>query len=272
MALPTIFATQPTGNVPASDLDVNFNAVAAMAITQSAASGTNGITLTPAANQPPVSAYANYQQFSFLPAAIPTGSVSLQVGALASLPLYYTDGKTQASIGAFTTVQLVVIAYNSALNSGSGGFHIVNVTNLSQVPGTTTNDSAAAGNIGEYISSSVTGVAIANNTITNITTISLTPGDWDVWGLFGTTAAPSTTQTILQAWISTVSATSPPIPNNGGISILNTPIPAGQQIFLPVGMQRIPLAVTTTIYLTGFSVYQISTLTANGFIGARRPR
>lgn len=129
MALNNIFATQPTGNVPASYLDANFNAVGAMAITQCTASGTNSITLTPITNQPAVPAYANYQLFSFVPANSPTGSVSIQVGSLSSLPLYLQNGSTQAGSGAFSTTQLLIIAYNSALNSGAGGFQIVSSIN-----------------------------------------------------------------------------------------------------------------------------------------------
>jgi hypothetical protein len=45
--------------------------------------------------------------------------------------------------------------------------------------GTTTNNDASAGQVGEYVSSTVTGLSL-NSTASNNTSISLTAGDWDV--------------------------------------------------------------------------------------------
>jgi len=83
-----------------------------------------------------------------------------------------------------------------------GGYGIPNSTGggttltPGQLPGTTTNDNASAGNVGQYITSSVaspgTSVGTTGSTV-NITSILLTAGDWDVHGnvcfnLSGTTA------------------------------------------------------------------------------------
>lgn len=58
-------------------------------------------------------------------------------------------------------------------------------TSTQGIVGTTTNDSAAAGNVGEFIRS-VGGPINAggNSAWTNVTTIALTAGDWDVTGVF----------------------------------------------------------------------------------------
>lgn len=58
-------------------------------------------------------------------------------------------------------------------------------TNLNGVVGTTTNDSAAAGNTGEYIESVVSGTPLSigsgnNNVFIDFTSITLSAGDWDV--------------------------------------------------------------------------------------------
>jgi hypothetical protein len=51
------------------------------------------------------------------------------------------------------------------------------------LPGTATNDSAAAGQVGEVISSVVTsGVAVATGATATVGSIALTAGDWDVMG------------------------------------------------------------------------------------------
>src|SRR5690349_16625741 len=58
-------------------------------------------------------------------------------------------------------------------------------TDITSLAGTATNDDAAAGKIGEYIESEVlsgSAVSLTTNTAANITSISLTAGDWDVWG------------------------------------------------------------------------------------------
>ena len=54
------------------------------------------------------------------------------------------------------------------------------------IVGTTTNNSAQAGSVGEYIESRVvqgSAVALTTATDTNVTSISITAGDWDVGGL-----------------------------------------------------------------------------------------
>jgi hypothetical protein len=130
MALPFIFNNLAAGNQPASDLDTNFNAVGFMAITQCTATGTNSITLVPNSNQPTIAAYANYQQFSFVPAGASTGSVTIAVNSLAALNVYLSDGATQAASGTFSTSMVVVVAYNSALNSGAGGFIILSAQGI----------------------------------------------------------------------------------------------------------------------------------------------
>ena len=84
---------------------------------------------------------------------------------------------------------------------------------IGQIPGTITNDDAAAGNVGECIRQTrvVSGSAgITTATPLNVTTaIVLTPGDWDVVGSI--TYNPSATTNVQHTYvnISTVSATVP---------------------------------------------------------------
>lgn len=126
-ALPFTFANL-SGNVPAANLDANFVAVDAMGITQCTAVGTNTIGLTQNANQAVVSTYANYQQFSFVAVNNSTGLVTVNINSISALPLYSAGGTTQAGSGSIVLGGFYVIAYNSALDSGLGGFVIVNAT------------------------------------------------------------------------------------------------------------------------------------------------
>lgn len=149
------------------------------------------------------------------------------------------------------------------------------VTQEAGIRGTTTNDNAAAGFVGEYVSSSVasgSAVAITTGSAANVTSISLTAGDWDVEGVVNFLPAGTTTQTDIVGGISQTSATLPTPPASGGYSRLQVSIPAGAENALPVGRTRISLAGTTTIYLVARSTFAVSTNAAYGFIAARRVR
>lgn len=141
------------------------------------------------------------------------------------------------------------------------------------VIGTTTNDNAAAGVVGEFVSSTVavgSAVALTTDTTANVTSISLTPGDWDVTGVVDFKPGATTTTTYFQGGISTVSATmgSPDTGFSNPFAIAATSVDASE--VLPV--VRMSLATTTTIYLVARAGFSISTLSAYGTIRARRMR
>lgn len=141
--------------------------------------------------------------------------------------------------------------------------------------GTATNDNAAAGEIGEFISSTVlagSAVSLTSGAAANITSISLTAGDWDCSGLTVSNPNAATTQSGNYGWISSVSATVPTVPNNGGIGAALYAAPAGSGVFVAVPTHRISLASTTTTYLSTLSVFAVNTNSAYGWIGCRRAR
>ncbi|MEF1435483.1 hypothetical protein QWU86_11715, partial [Neisseria gonorrhoeae] len=80
------------------------------------------------------------------------------------------------------------------------------------IVGTTTNNNANAGSDGEFISSSVvvgSAVALTTNVTANVTSITLTAGDWDVAGTVSINPARSTTIAAVIAGISNTTATLP---------------------------------------------------------------
>lgn len=143
------------------------------------------------------------------------------------------------------------------------------------IVGTTTNDSAAAGFVGEYISSSISSgssVALTNAIVSNVTSISLSAGDWDVHANVAYFIAATTVNSARYASISTTSATLTAIPN-GGAYLQNQGSVTGSAVWTaPVGMTRMSLAATTTVYLVARADFTTSTCSAYGFIGARRVR
>lgn len=140
--------------------------------------------------------------------------------------------------------------------------------------GTQTNDSATAGDVGEFISSNAAspGSSISNNTAVNVTSISLTPGDWDVWGVTGFIAAAGTTVALIATGINTTSATMPTSPAAGGVQQVQATLTvAGEQV-LSAGRTRVSVAVVTTVYLVAYATFAVSTMTQYGYLAARRMR
>lgn len=149
----------------------------------------------------------------------------------------------------------------------------VGIASIGQIPSTATNDAAAAGKVGEVISSDIpssSSITVASNTATNITSISLTAGDWDVSGTIATAA----TATILYL-VGGASGTTGTLPARElGVALNYSAAPgtnADNSYALPV--VRFSLASTTSVFLV---VQQGSTgssaLNIYGYIFARRSR
>lgn len=142
--------------------------------------------------------------------------------------------------------------------------------------GTATNDDAVAGNIGEIIESTVlvgSAVSLTTATPADVTSISLTAGDWDVWGNIWYTPGATTSITIHQGAVNTTSATLPTAPGAGANYKVVEAATVPNAIFGEfVGQRRLSLSGTTTVYLVTQATFTVSTLAAYGYIGARRVR
>ena len=140
------------------------------------------------------------------------------------------------------------------------------------VTGTATNDNATAGDIGEIIESIVvTGSKIGSFTTgiaKNVTSISLTAGDWDVCGLVQVDG--TLTGTSILAGISTTT-TNTGTRGDNGVSTPTMPT-AIMDISLPIPAKRFSLSATTTIYLATSISFSAGTPGAWGRLTARRVR
>ncbi len=168
-------------------------------------------------------------------------------------------------------------------NIGLGGFQLKNVAAptvagdavifpapSSNVIGTTTNNNAPAGYIGEYISSIVGSgapVSLTTNTAKTITSISLTAGDWDISGTVGAIYSVSCTSLIgsPSQVTDTIGAEDETISLNGFVT-------AGGTVSFPIPTARRSLSGTTTIYLVIRTVFGSGTGGGLGRISARRIR
>jgi hypothetical protein len=148
-----------------------------------------------------------------------------------------------------------------------------------QVVGTTTNDNAAAGRIGEFITATVAtpGGALTTATPANVTSIALTAGDWDVWSVldFLYTGA---TLTDIRGGPSPTTATLPTQAGGSGFGTDGLAIdPSNFTTItdtqtLDSGPIRVSLASPATAFLVAQATFSVGTVSAFGTISARRAR
>lgn len=202
-----------------------------------------------------------------------TGIVSMPDGMTAAGGINSTAiGNTTPAAGKFTTLQ----ATSTITPSSTAG-----------IVGTTTNDNANAGSVGEYICAQVTNggsptgcqsnvstpVPLTANTAANVTSISLGAGDWDIRGEVITIPNASTTISVVSGWISLASAAIPTGAAQGlPWTFLSLPFTTGQGTAISLSPIRVSLSTTTTVYLSAFSTFGTSTMSAYGWIQARRVR
>lgn len=171
-------------------------------------------------------------------------------------------------------------ANSGVLTTSSSGVPSIDTTNFHvlstgvQVKGNNTNTTPPAGFLGELASASATGVALTNNTTANITSVSLTAGQWDVFGLVTT----NTTGTVAGTtqFISVISATTASLTSTGENGSHQTggmvPVNGINGVGVEVGPTRVSLSGTTTIYLNAraFAGTTFTNVTADGVIRAVR--
>jgi hypothetical protein len=193
-----------------------------------------------------------------------------------TIPVLVTQGGT-----ALISTTINELLYSSAANTIAGlptansGVLVTNSSGVpsiavGQIPGTATNDSGNAGSIGEFVTSNIafaSATSLTSNIAKDVTSISLTAGDWLVYGNVFFNQSVGASQAY--GWISTTSAT---LPDNSLISGTGTTTAIIVNLGVTVPMVRISLSGTTTVYLSGLSTFVSGTSTACGTISARRVR
>jgi|SRR5579859_7734166 len=228
-----------------------------------------------------------------------TGNVTFSGGTINGTSV----GATTPSTGAFTTVNAsgIVNVTNSTASTNSttgavtitGGLGVQSSANIGGalavgttfsvghaatlaggIVGVTDASNATAGNVGEYVVSQITSNtswAPASTVIGNLTSISLTAGDWDVSGsVFWAAVAGSGTWTQLEAGTTTTSSTALPINIYLGQTGQSTAAAINVAYLVPT--QRINVTTTTTVYLNGAATYTSGTMAYQCQLRARRVR
>lgn len=145
------------------------------------------------------------------------------------------------------------------------------------IRGSNTNNAAAAGFVGEYVSSAVSTNSNypATGVYGDLTSISLTAGDWLVTGAVRSNTATSSTTTNFEAAVTTTSGNS----ISGGVQgenyfETNFAAPANNTRLGPlvIASYRISLSATTTVYLKYAASYPSGQPVATGSLRATRVR
>lgn len=182
------------------------------------------------------------------------------------------------AVSAVTGTGAVVLANTPTLttpNIGAATGTSLNVTGsltcsqTTGLTGTTTNNDASAGYVGEYVTATSVPTAITSGAFTDLTSISLTEGDWDIGGTVAFTPAGTT---VISQCVGSTSSTSATLGAFGEYFSLNTTTSAGAGSIFSTPTSRKPLAATTTIYLVAYAAFTVSTCNALGTIWARRRR
>ena len=145
-----------------------------------------------------------------------------------------------------------------ALGTGALGTPI----SLASKRGVTDGSSAAAGEIGEYLTATSGSVALATTVWTNIISLPVPPGDWDLWGSIALTAPGGANN--FQGGIATVSG--------GAAQEIVLSGPTATAFYGAIPARRVSVTVTTTYYITSLVVFSSGTASAVGGLRARRAR
>lgn len=137
------------------------------------------------------------------------------------------------------------------------------------IVGTTTNNNANAGSVGERFDPTAGSTSITSSTATNIVSQSLTAGDWDCSGIVYYLMGTGATSSVFVTSISTTSATqaSPPM-----VTQLSVSTPTSGAISAPTPVYDFQLTTATTIYLVGYVQFSGGSVTTQGRLHCRRSR
>jgi hypothetical protein len=196
---------------------------------------------------------------------------------------YFFAGTASAiSIGATVNMYMCTVDStntNAITGAGTCNQFGINYSNTSHLNNTTTLAGGAiaglsgvapnSGFIGERITSTVTGVSVPNGTATNITSINLTIGVWDISGIIDLNNSGTST-----AWQSSLSSTSATIQGTIGDQAtqfsVGTALLGGTRVSMTVPSYRVLLTSSATYYLVGLSNFSTGTCTGAGRISAVR--
>lgn len=191
-----------------------------------------------------------------------SATVTFAPDGLTAAAIKRADGSALA-VGSITAGMFLALVYNSGTSEWW-------CANLPPLAGVTDGSNAPAGQIGELLTATASGIALTSTVAANVVTLALTAGDWNVWAGVTLVAAGGNTLSIAAFGLNTVSATL------GAAGTTNDFVAAAAQFTtynLPPPMQRISISAGANVYLVARSTFSGGgSTTAGGTIWARRVR
>jgi hypothetical protein len=187
--------------------------------------------------------------------------------------------RLNTSDAAYAALDVTSTGAASAINVAQGNLSFA--TSGNGIKGTITNNNASPGIVGEFISNAASGVSLATQTtFTNICSITLSAGDWDVCGTSrmggnGATFAGASGYYVGAISIYSGNTNTDGVPDYTNIYVdvpaAVSPTVAATASIPPV---RISVAGSTIVYLKGYqsTTVSIANPTISGSIQARRVR
>ena len=244
-------------NITISTLTANYISVSTMSVS------TATITTLATSTMTVSSSTINFLNIS--------NSINIKAGKTVDNPIYFYDGSTQKWELYSNTSASNADSFNLYNFASAANLVIVSTSSGASFKGTSTNNNATAGYNGEYVESVVSLVSFfSNTTFGDLTSISLTAGDWDVSGIAFFQPNGGT----ITSWDLGISTTS----GNSSVGLIygsnaesTTPVASSNTSF-SIPVYRVSLASTTIYYLKFKSNYSVASPLANGRISARRVR
>lgn len=276
----SVTASAPLASSGGNNPNISFTGILSLAL-----GGTNADTSAQVSNGGIV--WSNATQMQILAGTatarqmLQSGSAATPAWSTATWPATTTINQLLYSSGANIVTGLATVNSAGLLTSAGGvpgwvaytgtGAPVLGTSPTITTPnivGVTNASSAAAGSVGEFVSSNVpVGSAISLTTATSadVTSINLTAGDWDIFGNIRMTGTG--TFTIARAWTNTTSATPPDSSMFNSLQLTTIVTAAINTPYL-----RVNVNANQTVYLTAQCTFSTGTVTACGSIFARRVR
>lgn len=174
--------------------------------------------------------------------------------------------------GASYTMTLPPSAGSAGQLLGTDGAAVTNWVNGGQVLGDASGAAASSGRVGEVVFSEVltaSAISAASGSPVAIASLSLSAGDWNVWGAVGETVTASFVGQVIFAGVQ-------PTASFGALSFsrprtrLGIDHSGALEVFAPIA--RYLVSTTTPVFLVGQEQFTAGAVSLFGFIAARRMR
>jgi hypothetical protein len=190
--------------------------------------------------------------------------------------IYHDIRNTGGDIDDPLTIGSIIV---STITASSATITNLTVSGSARIKGTTTNDSAAAGDIGEYVSANINSNTAfpTSGAFGDLTSISLTAGNWLVTSVVRCNSLTSTTMTGFEIGISLVTGNSSTglTATENYVSLTFPTTGHGiNEAFMSIAVPPVILrsSSTATVYLKYTATYTGTAPGANGSIRAIRVR